>query len=174
MPATVSKMRDINLSNVVAGVCESNPDIADPSDLADLVLDKIDPADYKEALRQALHRYLPSYVVATRPTRGADDPTVGSVSGRRVGKSRLSGLGAFLSSREFSPYRGRWILLAEATVDDLRSMVEKREAVAAMYLAKSKWYSEMADTVEAYEVATVGDLPVTVQASLMEGTPPTT
>lgn len=161
----------LHLSAIAAEVCDDNAHVADPAVLADLMLDRIDPADYKEALRQTLHRYLSTFVVSTRPTRGAEEPDPTPTSGRRVGKSRLTGLGDFLASREFSPNRGRWILLAEATVADLRSMVEKREQVAAMYLAKAAWYSEMANLVEKYEVVTVGDLPVTVQSALMAGTP---
>ena len=88
---------------------------------------------------------------------------------RKIGKSPLVGIGKFLNSREFSPIRSTWILLKEATVEDIRSMVEKRRNMAAKYLAKADWYEAMADEMVAHGVTTFGELPIATQVSFMSG-----
>jgi len=164
-----SQPAPFGLNEIVTDVCDGNPSIADAYDLAELVLAKIDPSDYREALHQALHPYLTGYVTQRRPTNHQpSDPT----ASRTVGRSRLAGVGNLLASREFSPHRGAWILLSEATEADLRSIAVKRGEVAATYLAKEAWYNGVADLLLAHKVAMVGDLPVTVKAALAAGTLP--
>jgi hypothetical protein len=166
--STAKQPAPFNLHEIVADICDTNPTVADPYSLAELVLAKIDSQDYREALHQALSRYLTGYVTQHRPTNHQP----GSVGGRTVGRSRLAGVGNLLASREFSPHRGAWILLAEATEADLRSIAAKRGEVAATYLAKEAWYNGVADLLLEHKVTVVGELPVTIKAALAAGTLP--
>jgi len=161
-----------SLHEVVTDVCTTNPTVADPYDLAELVLAKIDSDDYREALHQALSRYLTGYVTQHRPTNHQPSPGASPGRGRTVGRSRLAGVGDFLASREFSPHRGAWILLSEATVEDLRSIAVKRGEAAATYIVKQAWYDGIADLLLVHKAATVNDLPVTVQSAIAAGTLP--
>lgn len=142
---------------------------ADPAMLVGPVLAAIDPADYEEALRQTLHQYITTAAVTARNTPRSGDTVI---TGRKIGRSRLAGVTAFLSSREFSPARGEWIHLAEATSDDLRSMAAKRQAMALQYAEKATWYDSIAEALDSHGAKTVNKLPTTVQRALLEARPP--
>jgi hypothetical protein len=158
-----------SLREVVAEVCETHLE-ADPAKLVQPVLDNIDPAYYKEALRQALHGFIVAHVVGSRnATRQSGTPQ--SSMGRKIGRPRLDGLSKFLTSRQYSPARNDWILLAEATIDDLRSMAAKRQETAQQFHALSLWYYSMANELKSNSVHTIADLPVLVQQRLLESRP---
>lgn len=168
-----------NLADVVADVCAANPTVADPADLTILVLGQIDTDDYYDALHQTLRLFVTSHITQHRPTNhqsnsgsGGSTSQSGTGTGRTVGRSRLAGIGDLLTSREFSPHRGGWILLSDATVDDLRSIAAKRGETAATYIAKQQWFDGVADLLVTHKVVTVSDLPVTIKSALAAGTLP--
>jgi len=166
--SSAAPLPEFNLRDVVAEIAETHRD-ADPARLIEPVLDAIDPLDYEEALRQALHGYITTFVVTARQTPRT--VTLLPAPGRKIGKSRLSGVAAFLSSREFSPARGEWIHLFEANAEDLKAMAAKREAMALQYQAKAQWYGSIAHELQQHSVSTVGDLPMMVQESLLDARP---
>lgn len=158
---------EFSLRDIVTEVCQTRHE-ADPALLVEHVLAAIDPADYEAALEQALHGFVTTFVVTARHTPRAEAVTP---TGRKVGMSKLAGIAAFLASREFSPARGEWIHLADATADDLVSMAEKRQAMAAQYTEKANWYASMAESLKTHKAPTVGKLPKTVQRGLLEARP---
>ena len=161
LPAHSFSLRDI-----VADVAQARKE-ADPALLVEHVLAAIDPSDYEEALTQALYGFVTTFVVTARHTPRSGATT----TGRKIGTSRLAGVSAFLASREFSPARGEWIHLSEATAEDLVSMAAKREAMATQYMAKASWYQSIAEALNAHKAPTVGRLPKTVQNALLESRP---
>ena len=166
--SSASPLPEFSLRDIVAEICDTHRD-PDPAKLVEPVLAAIDAMDYQEALRQALHGYITTFVVTARHTPRAYSES--TTAGRKIGKSRLAGVAAFLSSREFSPARGEWIHLFEATADDLRSMAAKREAMAMQYMEKAAWYASIAETLKSHSVDTVGHLPVVVQEGLLAARP---
>jgi len=159
-----------NLREVVARIAETHHD-ADPARLVQPVLDQIDPAYYEEALRQALHGFITAHVVSLRSTHSTGYSQNPPTTNRTKGTPRLAGLARFLSSREYSPARKDWILLADATAEDLHSMALKREVTAQHFMALATWYNSVADALYTNGVVTVADLPVTVQEGLFANRP---
>lgn len=185
--ASPTSSPSFDLHALVAAVCDGNPKIANPADLADLVLDKINQSDYRDALRQTLRQYVTGYITRTRvinhhggagastlsPSPGpGGTPAATTGTTRKVGRSRLSGIADLLNSREYSWHRGDWISLSDATEADLRSIANNRGEIAATYLTNQRWYDGLADLLVKYRVSTFGELPTTVQAAVASGTLP--
>jgi hypothetical protein len=158
-----------NLRDVLRDAAASTTD-PHPAAVAEAAFDAIDQADRAVALRQALDMLAGHYVMETRPTRRSGTRSRGK---RRVTGSRLAALTrSFLDSREFSPFRGDWIMLRQATAEDLRSMAESRFKQAEQNMEKGDWYERCAKEVSEHGVETFGELPEEVVESLMPGAEP--
>lgn len=171
--ALIVPVGTFNLRDVVSDTCDTHPSVTDPADLIDHVLAAIAPNDYHEALRQALHSYISSFVVSNRPTRGVSwqPSSMSTKPKRKVGRPRHEVAAKFRASRHFSPFRKDWILLAEATVEDIRSIAAHRSRMAETYQLKSAWFTSIADAMIEHMADTFADLPEAIQLQVMHEEP---
>lgn len=166
---------EFNLREILHSAVETTVK-PDSHAVADTAFEAIDPADYPEALRQALHMYMPNFIASTRMTRRsrrATPPTpTGKTSGasKPVPRSRLvdATRKRFLGTRENSPHHGGAIFLRDCTVEDLESIAEYRYSLAEQNQAKGDWWRRCAKEVAAHGVRTFGELPDDTIDELME------
>lgn len=154
-----------SLRDVLHAAVETTADPS-PAAVAETAFEAVDPADYGEALRQALDMLAQSYVTETRPTRRTGRK--GTTSKRkRTPAAVTQAVHAFLESREFSPFRNAWIRLSEVTVEDAESIAQARYALAEQVNAKGDWWTRVAKEISDSSGNTFGDLPEAVVEELM-------
>jgi hypothetical protein len=162
-------MSEFNLHHVLHDAVESTED-PDPAVVSEAAFEAISPSDHTEALRQALDLLLPHFIASTRPTRrsGSKGKSKTRRKRPRTSSAASTAMHRFLASKEFSPFRSAWILLADATVEDLESIAQARYTLADQTHAKGDWWARCAKQVAEAGVETFGELDESVIEELME------
>jgi hypothetical protein len=163
-----------NLRQTVKEVLGSST-MADPTDIADEVLRRIDRKDYPAALAQAMRPFVRQMVSESRPPLGDVPMPAAPGQAPLVGTPfhvRLNYRNAWqkaLLSRETDPTIGKWMFLRDATAQNLENMAAHRETQAEKNRHKARQLRALRDAVIEHGVETVGDLPAETLMPLLGG-----
>ena len=162
-------MNDFSLRELVNDVL-ANSNSVDPGDLADEVLNEIDPQHYRAALESVLRSYVRELVRRQRQAAPAPatpvraTPISGSV---RVGMVREAWR-ARLAERVHVG-GATWKRLGDCGHDDLLALAHERREIAARNESRAADFEAMALAVAEAGVLTLSDLPDSIQAHVLGG-----
>lgn len=162
-----------DLRQLVRDVMASSSE-ADPGVIANMVMERIDPADYFTALAQTLRGFVRQVL---GEHRAEVLPSVSSVRVRPIRRGVAS------SSLKVSAIREAWQraldarvhveggtkLLRDCTYEDLLFAAEERQRIAAANSARARQFREIASAVLAAGVGTVGELSAEDQMRVLGG-----
>lgn len=159
---------DFNLHHLVRTVADEFPEIADPGVLADTVLGRIEPGDYRAALKTLLRSYV-------RTTLNADRSVPVPAPSGTVPSQRASGYvtairdgarTAWLMSRVHGAHG--WKLLRDCDSEDLAAAAQERRDLAASNAATAARYEKLAALLAEHDAATVAELPDDVLQDILD------
>jgi hypothetical protein len=157
----------LDLTALIAAVA-ADSDAPDPHTLAQQVLDSIQPADYADALLQALPGVIRQHLQRQRAEAAATFPIPATDTNpgpglRPSGSRKVSAIRdawqARLRERVYIPGSDSgWKFLADCTAVDLLAVAEARRAHAERTLARAEEYEALADALRQSRKKTVGAL----------------
>jgi hypothetical protein len=156
---------DLELSTLIHQVCTVS-DETDPDAVAKLVLDRIDPADYADALRQALpylvrrdfRRYNEPWTVHSMPAD--EQPAASTPTPPRASSKRARIREAWLADRVrvLDGYKR----IGDCTIDDLEHAASERRKHAEATLARAEQLDALIALMREHRATTVRELPADV------------
>ncbi len=152
-----------NLRDVVRDVCTSSRETSTDA-LADLVLRRIGPAAYREALSECLPEYVRHFLTQQRFTPEREDEDHGPAP--QPGRSwKVEGL-RDLCEQRIPLGDGTMKFLGDCTRDDLAKVIEIRREQARRCEAKADFYEGLRRALARHRVEKVRELPEDVRARL--------
>jgi hypothetical protein len=186
-------MSDFSLRQLVHDVMGATA-MSDPGDIADEVAWRIDDADLRAALNQALRGFVREEITRLRAhnaRRGeatpagaqpalADVPEVVSSPGRRALKvpgqpgrsAKVAGIRDWWSAELRKPFHvgeKRWLALGDCGFDELMYAAAERRNHATRNAARAESLTGLASELAAAGVARVRDLPIEVLRAYLGG-----
>lgn len=157
----------MNLHDLTAAAIESSETL-DYTEIADDVLAHIDPAEYPDALREALRVYARHVIVSSRKAGPVevpkdDAPTLPASSWKTAATRACDWqerLNEVYGTRDGGRKR-----LRDFTPDDLDYLADHEEKQAKRLFARASGWRALAATARAAGATVVGDLPATVLES---------
>ena len=155
---------EFNLRNTILQVLAES-DATEPGDVADLVLRRIKPKDYRAALAQCLRQVVRQTISADRMSK--PEPTLEESGGCATPSRSWKVAGIRSEWRAFMCDRvnvgDSWKFLGDCTVVDLMVLVECRRDLATRNLARADQYEALAKLLADHGVDHVSELPASVQ-----------
>ena len=150
--------------------------LADPSDVADKVVESVPAVELRRALRVTLRafvretmRYDRAATLNSPSSQPRDDARRHSAAGGTSWKrTAIRDQWTTQMSARYHVADG-WKLLRDMTADDLRAATAERQALAAEIRAVAARLTSWADALDAAGVAVMADLPAVTLAALFGG-----